>query len=293
MGMLQKLRAFLASEKTDITIRFDLLGEGFLGTMSKFHRAWDRKHNRFVGLKICDSEKTELFESRFRDAGKPSEGEIAVSLKHPRIVETYEWGRSTKGQNFLVMEYLIGSGLHTLIRHRDERLQGKRLELIRQMAEGLQALHTAGYIHRDICPRNYICSEDLTSLKLIDFGLTLPDKPVFRQPGNRTGTPMFMSPEIVRRRSTDRRVDVFAFGVSVYQLLTFEHPWPNTDYTTGKGALSHDIDPPVPILEVRPKLNRILAKAVSDCMSPIRDLRPETLDAFLQRIRKVDAEEET
>jgi serine/threonine-protein kinase len=293
VGILDKLQSLLKVDKVDLSSSYEFLGEGFLGTMSKFHKARDRRTNQIVGLKICDNEKTEFFETRFRGLNKPSEGEIALSLKHPRIVETYGFGMSTKGQLYIIMEFLPGSGLHTLIRLREPALAGKRLELVRQMAAAVEAVHQAGYIHRDVCPRNFICSEDFSSLKLIDFGLTLPDKAPFRQPGNRTGTPMYMAPEIVRRRNTDRRVDIFAFGVSAYQLLTFEHPWPATDYTTGKGALSHDTDLPVPILEVRPDLNQVLAKAVTACIDPSRDRRPASLDAFLRRIRKVEAEVES
>ena len=71
-------------------------------------RARDRKTDRIVGLKICDSEKTALFESRFKELNKPSEGEIAKSLRHPRIVETYEYGTTTKDQTYIVMEYVSG-----------------------------------------------------------------------------------------------------------------------------------------------------------------------------------------
>ena len=291
MGFWDKLQSLFASDKVDLNLRFELLTEGLLGTMSRFHRARDRKYDRIVGLKICDPEKTAQFEARFPGLEKPSEGEIAMALRHERIVTTYEYGISTKGQQFIVMEYLFGPGLHTLIRQRDERLVGKRVELIRQMAEALQAVHEAGFIHRDICPRNFICSEDLTSLKLIDFGLTLPNEPPFRQPGNRTGTPMYMAPEIVRRRNTDLRVDIFAFGVSAYELLTFQLPWPDAE-TTGRGALSHDTQEPVPILELRPKLNRALAEAITACMAPNREDRPPSMEAFLKRIRRVEAEEE-
>jgi serine/threonine-protein kinase len=291
MGLWDKLQSLFKNEKLDVTARFELLGEGFLGTMSKFHKARERRTNRILGLKICDPEKTEFFETRFRGLGKPSEGEIAASLQHPRIVKTLEYGVTTKGQAYILMEFLPGSGLHTLIRQHNTGLLGRRLDLVRQMAEAIHAVHEAGYIHRDVCPRNFICSEDFTEIRLIDFGLTLPDKPAFRQPGNRTGTPMYMAPEIVRRRATDRRVDIFAFGVSAYQLLTFEHPWPNNDYTTGQGALVHDIDPPVPIQQVRPPLDPVLAAAVSDCLEANRDLRPAALDVFLKRIRKVESEE--
>ena len=291
MGFLDKLQSLFAADKVDINMRFELLSEGFIGTMSKFHRARDRRDDRIVGLKICDAEKTAAFESRFKELKKPSEGEIASSLHNARIVETFEYGVTTKGQNYIVMEYLPGPGLHMMIQHREPRLVGKRVELIRQMAEAVQAVHQAGYIHRDICPRNFICSETLSSLKLIDFGLTVPDKPAFRQPGNRTGTPLYMAPEIVRRRPTDQRVDIFAFGVAAYELLTFQLPWPHAD-STGQGALSHDTDEPVPILELRPKLNRLLATLVTDCKAPRAEMRPQSMDSVLQRLRPIKAEEQ-
>ena len=81
---------------------------------------------------------------------------------------------------------------------------------------------------RDVCPPNYVVAPDAQSLKLIDFGLTLPATPQFMQPGNRTGKPNYMAPEIVKRQSTDVRVDVFAFGVTAYELCTFELPWEQT-----------------------------------------------------------------
>jgi len=291
MGLMDKLQGLLKSDKIDLNMRFDLLTEGLSGTMSKFHRARDRKHDRTVGLKICDPEKTAQFEARFPGLKKPSEGEIAKALRHERIVETYEHGVSTKGQQFIVMEYLFGPGLHVLVRKRDPRLIGKRVSLIRQMAEAIQGVHDAEFIHRDICPRNFICTEDVESLKLIDFGLTLPNEHKFRQPGNRTGTPMYMAPEVVRRRDTDHRVDVFAFGVAAYELLALQLPWPEAE-ATGRGALSHDTQKPVPLLDLRPNLNKTLVNAIIDCMAPKRDDRPESMEAFLQRIRKVETEED-
>jgi len=291
MGFLDKLQSLFKIEKADLNLRFDLLTEGLAGTMSKFHRARDRKHNRTVGLKILDPEKLAVFEARFPGLKKPSEGQIAKALSHERIVETFEHGVSVKGEHYIVMEYLTGPGLHVLIRQRDERLDGKHLTLIRQMAEAVLAVHEAGYIHRDICPRNFICSDDIESLKLIDFGLSVPDEAPYRQPGNRTGTPMYMAPEIVRRRTTDRRVDIFAFGVTAYELLTYQLPWPDAE-ATGRGALSHDTVSPVPLSEVRPNINRFLANAVTDCLAPRADDRPRTMDVFLRRIRSVRAEEE-
>ncbi len=73
--------------------------------------------------------------------------------------------------------------------------------------------------------------------------------------GNRTGTPLYMAPEIVRRKPTDQRVDVFSFAVTCYHMLTFELPWPITD-TTGMAALHHDTSPPKSIWDYRPTLDK-------------------------------------
>ena len=100
-----------------------------------------------------------------------------------------------------------------------------------------------------------------------------------------------MAPEIVRRRSTDNRLDVFSFGVTVYRFLTFEHPWRSTD-TTGKAALAHDTSEVTPILEHRPNLNKKLAKAIHRCIIPDMNKRMESCKKFLSAIRGVEQEEE-
>ena len=156
------------------------------------------------------------------------------------------------------------------------------------MTQALQAVHESGYIHRDICPRNFICHEKLDHLKMIDFGLTLPDEPPYRQPGNRTGTPQYMAPEIVRRRPTDQRVDIFSLGVTIYKLLTFKHPW-GTQETTGVAALAHDTSKVTPITDHRPDLNPKLAEAVHQCLEIDPAKRPDC-KRFLQAIRTVPKE---
>ena len=281
-------RTVVFRKNVDLEKRFEFVRAAVSGTMSKFFMARDRETDRIVGLKIADSDKTALFEQRFKTLKKPSEGKIATQIEHPNVVKTYEYGTSTDKRKYLVMEYLKGNGQHAMIYDRDSMLEGKRLGLIRQFAEALGAVHDAGYIHRDVCPRNYIASPDCTSLKLFDFGLTLPDEPPFHQPGNRTGTPFYMAPEIVRRRKTDKRVDIFAMGVSFYQLLTFELPWPSTD-ASGLAALSHDTLAPTPILEYKPKLHPKLAEAIMACMSVDPKDRPQSTGKFLQSIASVES----
>ncbi|MEQ8786919.1 MAG: serine/threonine-protein kinase [Pirellulaceae bacterium] len=294
MGFLEKLKsltAYFESNKLDVSARFEFTREAISGTMSKFRSARDIKTGKIVGLKILDSEKTAAFEERFKQLNKPSEGEIAMKIKSPRVVETYEYGDTVSGQQYILMEFIEGPGLNTLIQNCDESLVGKRVELIRQMAEAIDAVHKAGFIHRDVCPRNFIVTADMKTLKLIDFGLTVPNEREYRMPGNRTGTPLYMAPEIVRRRSTDERVDIFALGVTSYRLLTWEFPWPAGE-TSGKAALAHDTQKPTDIFSYRPKLNRVLGEAIMKCIEPEPGERPASTEQFLQMIRGVTSEEE-
>ncbi len=292
MGLLDKLHSLLQSKRLDVPARFELLKEAISGTMSNFYMARDRHTNKVVGLKIADREKLQAFEARFKGLQKPPEGDIAVKMVHDRIVQTFEHGITVDGLRYIVMEYLDGPGMHTLVKMQDERLEGKRVNLIRQMAEALSYVHHAGYIHRDVCPRNFIAAKDLNSLKLIDFGLTVPATKDFMQPGNRTGTPLYMAPEVVRRRWTDQRLDIFALGVSAYYITTFHLPW-NVSETSGKAALAHDTDPPTDILIYRPTLDHRFAKAVMQCIEPNPDKRPQTIDEFLQMIRMVERDDES
>lgn len=291
MSFLRKLQNLFQSDKLDVSRRFELLREAITGTMSQFFLARDHDSGKVVGLKLLDKEKTAAFEARFKTLKKPSEGEIAISLKHPLIVETYEYGVTDAGQPYLVMEYVKGTNLHTLLVNRDPMIMGHQLHIVRQMAEAIEVVHKAGYIHRDVCPRNFIYDPQTQVLKMIDFGLTLPATKDFMQPGNRTGTPIYMAPEVVRRRPTDQRLDIFAFGVSAYQILTFEFPWPVND-TTGLGAMSHDTQTPTDILHYRPHLNPILSQAVMRCIAARPDDRFDSMSSFLRAIRKVETEDE-
>ncbi len=289
MGLLDKL--FGKSEvnnRADIELRFERIRSAISGTMSNFFVAKDRLNdNAIVGVKLCYIEKVEFFESRFKGLKKPSEGQIALGMDHPNIAKTLEYGISTKGQPYLVMEFVDGPGLQVLIQERDEaKLKGRRLNMILQMAEALNYVHRRGFIHRDICPRNFMCTSDLETVKLIDFGLTLPATKAFMVPGNRTGTPLYMATEIVRRRATDQRVDIFSFGVTCYHLITLDLPWQISD-TSGKAALRHDTFPPQEILELQPDLDKSLAGAIMAAIKPNPDERTPDMETFLRQIRGV------
>jgi len=288
-ALIQKAKSLLGNSRLNVASRFEVLREAVHGTMSDFLVVREKTTASVLGLKLLDPEKTEAFEGRFPTGRKPSEAEITRRIDHPRVVKVHEHGLTTDDRQYILMDYVEGTGLNSLIMQQNTALHGRRLQLIVQMAESLAAVHEAGFIHRDICPRNYLCDKDLESVTLIDFGLSVPATKEFMAPGNRTGTPLYMAPEILRRRTTDHRVDLFALGVTIYQMCAFELPWPGSD-TTGKKAVQHDTRPPVPLLEACPDLTPLLADLVMQCLSVEPADRPESADEVCQKVRQIGSE---
>lgn len=289
MGLFGSFKSMLGA-KLDVAKRFELLREAISGTMSETFMAREKSTGKIVALKLLDREKTVAFEARFKGLEKPTEGQVAMTLDHPQIVKTFEHGVTTKGQQYLVMEFLEGPGINSLVIGRSALLDGRRLSFIRQAAEAIHAVHAAGYIHRDICPRNLMCAApDGKLLKLIDFGLTVPATAKFMLPGNRTGTPNYMAPELVKRLSTDQRLDMFAFGVTAYEILTFDLPWERG--TTGQVAMTHANQAPKEIRQLRPQVDPRLAAAVMSCVEQNPAKRCPSMEHFLKLIKGIPHED--
>jgi|SRR6516164_8526249 len=233
MSLLDSLKKLFKSKPrknipiVDIAKRFELIGRTGQGSMSKVWRARDRNLGKTVCLKILDKEKTAKFEARFVNLVgivKPTEGEICMAVRHPNLVRTYEHGLTTDKEPFLVMELIEGLGLNFLIETKAPQLEGHRIEYLTQIAEGLDAMHRQGFLHRDVCPRNIMIDSEGV-VKIIDLGLAIPYRPEFCRPGNRTGTTNYLAPELIKRQTTDHRVDMFALGVTAFEVFTGELPW--------------------------------------------------------------------
>jgi serine/threonine protein kinase len=211
-------------KRIDVAKRFELIGRTGQGSMSKVWRARDREIGKIVCLKVLDKEKTRRFDARFPALTKPSEGAICVQLRHKNIVQTFEHGLTMQGEPYLVMELIEGTGLNFLIETNSKMLEGNRISILTQLADAIEYVHKANFLHRDICPRNIMVTSECR-VKLIDFGLTIPFRPEFCKPGNRTGTPNYLAPELIKRTTTDNRVDLFALGVTAYEVFTGSLPW--------------------------------------------------------------------
>ncbi|NBX29921.1 serine/threonine protein kinase [bacterium] len=273
------------SDRVDLWRRFERLQESTSGTMSTFYKVRDTQTGDVAGLKLIDRRKQDPVEARYKGLGKPSEGEIGLAISSANTVRTLEFGVSTGDEPFILTEFLEGRVLHTLIAAGKPFAPPRRIELVRQAATAVNVVHAAGFVHRDICPRNFMVTPD-KRLVLFDFGLTVPDRPAFLQPGNRVGTPNYMAPEVVRRKQADKRLDVFSFGVTAYEICTLHSPWPRG--TSAQAALAHD-SPPVDIRSHWPEIPPELADAIMACLAAAPTKRPLTMDVFLRAVAGVQA----
>jgi len=287
LGLLDKLFGSSGKSKVNIEKRFRLHNRLGQGSMSKTWRATDMKSGREVCLKVLDKEKTDALLKRFVGKKRPSEGEVAMSLDHPNIVRTFEFGDTTKNEQYLVMELVHGSGLNFLVDTKSKQLQGNELNLLIQTGEALAHFHKMRYIHRDICPRNVMVTPDNVA-KLIDFGLAVPNTPEFRQPGNRTGTASYMAPELIRRSVTDERIDVFSFGVLAYNVFTGTLPWEAAESL--QAMLQHLNSPGRDPREFTPDLSEELVEVLMRGIERDPNVRYKSMNVFVTALRQLAGE---
>jgi eukaryotic-like serine/threonine-protein kinase len=271
--------------KVNIEKRFKLLNRLGQGSMSKVWRATDNESGKTVVVKVLDQEKLVALRKRFIGMNRPSEGEVAVQLNHPNIVKCYEFGLTSKGEEYLAMEFVDGVGFNFLVETRAKQLVGREVYYLEQIGEAIGYFHRKGFIHRDICPRNVMVDKN-DVVKLIDFGLAVPDTPEFRKPGNRTGTANYMAPELLRRQPTDIRIDVYSFGVTVFETFCGKLPMEmlTVSYDT---MLKHLNAPARDPRELRPDLPDETVRVMLKGIARRPDDRYQNMNQFLSELRNL------
>lgn len=289
MKLLEQLKQFFQHKpritKTDITKRFDLIGRVGQGSMSKVWRARDTMSGKMVALKVLDKEKTIKLEARFTGRNKPSEGEIAMQLRHPNVVQTLEHGVTKDNEPFIVMEFVEGVSMSYLVDVQNDRMKKYRLNYIIQLGEALEYFHQKNWIHRDLCPRNIMVNED-NQVKLIDFGLVVPNTSAFQAPGNRTGTANYMAPELIKRQRTDQRIDVFSYAVTCYEMYAKRYPWDAGE--TLEMVMQHINNPPTDIREVVKDIDEQVADTIMKGLETVPANRWSRISEMLQEFRAAE-----
>jgi len=143
---------------------------------------------------------------------------------HECVIGYVEHGK-TDGQHYLVMEYVEGANLKVLYAQHDPVLLENVAQILIDVASALEHIHESGFMHLDVKPENVIISRN-AAVRVVDFDLALPITEKPRKIARNPGTPAYMAPEQLSGQPIDQRVDVFAFGVAAYELLTNQKPFP-------------------------------------------------------------------
>jgi eukaryotic-like serine/threonine-protein kinase len=224
------------------------LGRGAMGVT---YKAFDVDLRRFAALKVISPRylADEAVRLRFL-----REARAAGSVRHPNVASVFQLGTS-QGNYFYAMEFVEGETLASLIKRSTRLDNGLALEIVAQVAAGLDAIHKQSLVHRDIKPSNIMVSsvaDGTVSVKIIDLGLakTLTDsesQAAISMPGAFAGTPEFASPEQFTGTDVDIRSDLYSLGITLWQILTGQPP-----FRGAPNAVMHQhLNSPLPLEKLR------------------------------------------
>ena len=202
-----------------------LLGRGGMGTV---YLAEDLALQRKVALKLLSVEfsDSEAFRERIQ-----IESRLAASIDHPNVIPIYDAGQAGDGALFIAMRYVEGADLKRILRAEGALEPQRAVDVLAQIAKGLDAAHARGLIHRDVKPSNVLVAQaddGAEHVYLADFGLTqtATSSEAARESITLSGSSDYVSPEQIRGTGSDRSSDLYALGCVAYECLTGEVPYP-------------------------------------------------------------------
>ena len=275
-GQLQKLGAYTLERQ---------LSEGGMATIYLARHALLKRRTAIKILK--KSIGSDEFAHRFE-----REVQLVSQLRHPNTVQIYDFGRTSDGQPYYVMEYIEGVTLAQLVDHSGPVPPGRVIHILRQIAAALREAHSLGLVHRDVKPDNVmLCrrGED-DFVKLLDFGLV---KDVLREETRDVtkqirilGTPRYMSPErIVNPSDVDARADLYALGAVGYFLLTGRNTFEGEDSQDIANQVLHAPAPRVS--ETVPTVPEALDALIAACLEKDRSKRPPSAEAVIEALDRL------
>jgi len=259
------------------------LGEGGFGTVYEaVHPLLKRRAAVKVLHRIAGSDSDSVL--RF-----VAEARAVNQIKNRHIIDIFSFGKLTDGRHFYVMDLLEGEPLDRFIAREGRCSVESTVQLLRPIAEALDAAHAAGVVHRDLKPQNIYLIWDATGEtvpKLLDFGMAklLGDSRVHTVSGTPLGTPLYMSPEQARGDVVDGRSDVYALGVLCHELLTGRLPI--TGENTIAVLMAHIIQAPPRVSEVNPELSPELDAPVLRMLAKKPEERPATAAEALAELAR-------
>jgi serine/threonine protein kinase len=275
----------------------EMLGKGGMGVV---YRAVDQRLGRPVALKIL---RPELVGDADRRRRFMQEARAASAVNHPAIAQIYEVEESGD-VTFITMEYVDGTTVRNLVSRRELDLPSA-VEVGIQVADALSRAHEAGIVHRDIKSDNVMVTRD-GHPKILDFGLAKlldtgsrdGDSGMSRmetltrtQAGMILGTVSYMSPEQARGLATDRRSDVFSFGILLYEMTAGKVPFHGASALDTLHAIAYE--PTQPVTALRTDIPYSLQKVIDRCLQKKPEDRYQDLRETVGDLKKVKREVES
>jgi eukaryotic-like serine/threonine-protein kinase len=275
----------------------DILGKGGMGVVAAAMHEELEERVAIKFLLLDESNKAALGRRFLREA------RLAVKIKSDHVVRVIDLGRLEDGMPYMVMEYLVGRDLSTVLRQRGRLPIGEAVEYMVQVCAGVAAAHALGIIHRDIKPANLFLTTGPTGealVKVLDFGISKHlsaenAEPPLTEPSMVMGSLKYMSPEQIRSTSeADTRSDVWSLGVILHEMLTGKRPFVSNEPMGVVAAICSD--PPVLLRHELPEasealeaiLLRCFEKNVNERMQSALDLAC-ALDPFREPVRSRSA----
>lgn len=249
------------------------------GGMSRIYRGMDRRLHRAVVIKILNDNYAD--ESTVRERFE-SEAVIAANITHPNVVSIRDHNVS-ENIVYLVMEYVRGRNLEQVIQERGRFTPRQMLSILEQICLGLSAAHSEGIIHRDMKPANVLLA-DTGEVKITDFGLARAAS-AHTQSATLVATLSHVSPELVSGAPADSRSDIYAIGIMVYQMLTGQLPYRDSN---AAALMKHHLDSPMPLpSEIVPGLADDLDELVQWCTEKDPERRPQNAGLLLDEVVQI------
>jgi eukaryotic-like serine/threonine-protein kinase len=254
-----------------------LVEEHLGGGMSSVYRAKDPVLGKTVAIKILREEGKSDPAQRDRFL---NEARIAANMEHPNIVSVYDFGED-EGFPFMVMEFLRGETLGTLIKENHTGNLENKLQIAHQVARALEYVHLHGICHRDIKPEN-IHINTSGKVKLMDFGIAKTQDLSITRPGFMVGTPYYMAPEQVRGEEVTASTDIYAFGIVLFELFTGCKAFNGETVDQVFYAILHDTIDLRRLHEAA--VPQSLIALVASCTAKDRALRPQNISPICRKL---------
>ncbi|AYL35634.1 Stk1 family PASTA domain-containing Ser/Thr kinase [Streptomyces fungicidicus] len=249
-----------------------------VGGMATVYRAVDTRLDRVLALKVMHPSLAadRSFVERFI-----REAKSVARLAHPNVVQVFDQG--TEGTYvYLAMEYIAGCTLRDVLRERGALQPRAALDILEPVLAALGAAHRAGFVHRDMKPENVLIGDD-GRVKVADFGLVRAVDTVTNTTGTVLGTVSYLAPEQIENGIADPRVDVYACGILLYEMLTGEKPHDGDSPAIVLYKHLHE-DVPAPSAAV-PGMAYELDELVASATARNPAIRPQDAVALLAQVR--------